>query len=103
MKKLDYDPYTGITTHHDFKDGKNIIWETQDVDPIVDLNKEQAKLFDKKRSWWHVGTIPNILIAQWSKECGHPPYSREWNDYALKQLDSSEYRKFNQNKIKLKR
>jgi hypothetical protein len=103
MRKLDYDPFTGITTYmeHDPLTGKNTVQYSQDVENIFNQNKIEAEQFNKKRSWWKIGTVPNNIVLQWSHECGHPPYSKEWQEYAKKQLNLSDYRKLNPNNIKL--
>ena len=103
MKVLDFDPITNTTTYfqHDSINQKNLITYSQDIEPIIEQNKRAAEHFNKKAKYWHVGTVPDVLIMQWAKECGHKPFSKEWQEYAKKQLDSSEYRKFNQNKIKI--
>ena len=103
MRLLDYDPFTGVSSyfHKDPITGKITIQDSQDIEQIVDVNKQEGESFDKKRSWWKIGTIPNVIVLQWSKECGHPPYSKEWQEYAKKQLNLPDYRKFNVNKVKL--
>lgn len=105
MRLLDFDPFTGIKTYfeHDAVSGKNTIKYEQDVEPVLENNFQESKTFDKKRNFWKVGTIPNNIIMKWSQECGHPPYSKDWQVYARKQLNSSEYRKINPNKIRLKK
>lgn len=102
MKRvLDYDPLTGTTTYFETQEGRNVLTYSQDIQPTVDHNKRMAEKLDKKAKYWHIGTIPDALIMQWSKECGHRPFTKEWQQYAMKKLDSVEYRKFNQNKIKI--
>ena len=103
MKLLDYDPFTGITTYfdHDAETQKNTLRYEQDIEPVIEANKHDAQFLDKKKNFWKIGTIPNNIIMQWSQECGHAPYSKEWNEYAKKQLNLADYRKFNPNKIKL--
>jgi len=103
MRLLDYDPFTGIKTffEHDPKTNKNHIRYEQDVESILETNKFEAQALDKKKNWWKVGTIPNNVMLQWSIECGHPVYSREWQEYAKKQLTLPEYSRLNQNRIKL--
>jgi len=105
MRILDHDPFTGVTTYfeHDPVTKKNIIQYSQDIEPLIEHNKRQAELLDKSKSWWTIGTVPNSLLLKWTQECGKPMYSKEWQQYALKQLDSAEYRKFNPNKVKLTR
>ena len=104
MKRvLDFNPETGLTTYfeHDAQNNKNIITYSQDIQAVVDHNKHCSDQLDKKSDYWYVGTLPDTVIMQWSKECGHRPFTKEWQEYARKQLDSAENRKFNQNKIRL--
>lgn len=104
MKRLlDSDPLTGVTTYfeHDPKTGKNTIETVQDVSSHVERSKMLAKGLNKKEEWWPIGHIPDSIILKWSQECGAKPHTKEWQEYAIKQLNSSEYRKFNQNKVRL--
>ena len=103
MRLLDYDPLTGIKTYwgKDKQTGLTTIKEEQDFQPIVDRNTLMSAGLNKKDNMWYVGTIPNVLCQQFAKECGHKVFSKEWNEYAIKQLNHSDYRKFNQNKIKI--
>lgn len=105
MKLLDKDEFTGISTYfkHDPVTNKNIIMEVQDVDPILEKNKNEAQVFDKRRNFWKVGEIPLVICQKWADECGHPAFTKQWQEYALKQMDSAEYRKLNPNRIKLTR
>ena len=105
MRLLDFDPFTGIKTYfeHDPLTNKNTLRYEQDIEPIIESNKHDAQFLDKKKSFWKIGTIPNNIVMQWSQECGHLPYSKEWQEYAKKQLNLSDYRKFNPNKIRLGR
>ena len=75
--------------------------DVQDVDPIIERNKFEAEGFDKKKNFWKVGELPLGICHQWSQECGKPVFSKEWQEYARKKLNDSDYRKFNVNKIKL--
>lgn len=104
MKRLlDVDPFTGMATYHEYdeKTGKSTIEYVQDAQYAVDRSKMLADGLNKKEEWWPIGHINDTMILKWAQECGHKPYTREWNEYAIKQLNSSEYRKFNPNKIKL--
>ena len=104
MKRLlDSDPLTGTQTffEHDAKTGQSIIETVQDVEPLLERSKHVADNLNKKQDWWPIGTIPDSLIIKWSQECGAKPYSKEWHIYAMKQLNSVEYRKCNPNKVRL--
>lgn len=100
---LDVDPFTGLATYfeHDEKTGTNTVEYVQDVESHVDRSRFLADGLNKKEEWWPVGHIPDTLILQWAKECNAKPFSKEWSEYATKQLNKREYSKFNQNRIKL--
>ena len=103
MKRLlDYDPDTRISTYHEYDhDTKKTIIETvQDIDPIMAINKANQGHLNKKENWWYIGTIPDVLIIQWAKECGYKPYTKEWNEYSVQQLQKAEYRHLNINGVK---
>lgn len=103
MKRLlDHDEFSGITTFHEYDHSskKTVIESVQDIDPILAINKANDGSLKKKENWWYIGTIPNVTILQWSKECGHNPYTKEWNEYAKKQMQKAEYRKLNPNKVR---
>ncbi len=103
MKKLlGYDSFTGVTEiYHKHEPGKVVIEAIQDAEPVLKRNKIKSAEFNKKLNSWYVGTVPYSIVQKWSNECKHKPYTREWTDYARKQLNLPEYRAFNQNKIKL--
>lgn len=104
MKFLDYDPLSKITRHMatDREAGKNVINSVMDVEPFIDWNKAAAEKLDKRGDWWFVGTIPPIIVELWANECGAKPFTREWQNYAAKQLNLPDYRKLNPNNIRLK-
>jgi len=99
MRELD--TIDGVTTlfEHDSKEGKNILKQIQDVEPIIEYNA--AARIDKRKDWWFIGTIPDTTVMKWAVECNAKPYSRTWRRYAAKQMNSAEYRKLNPNKIRL--
>lgn len=104
MKRLlDSDPLTGTQTYfeHDKATGINTIETVQDVESRIERSKLLAEGLDKKADWWPIGHIPDSMIIKWSQECGAKPYSKEWHEYAMKQLNSVEYRKLNPNKVRL--
>ncbi len=76
MKRvLDYDPWTGTTTFHEYDhDTKTTtLWTEQDASPFLESNRRLANDEDRKKRgikdcWWHVATIPNGVIDAWMKE-----------------------------------
>lgn len=99
---LDYDPVTKTQDiFHVGDDGKHIIESIQDCEDIVEQNALEGRFHDKKKDWWKIGNIPLIICMRWAKECGARPFSRAWQEYAKKQLNSPEYSKLNVNRIKI--
>ncbi len=60
-----------------------------------------ADNLDKKSNWWRIGSIPLVTCMEWAKESNTRPFTREWQAYAKKKLNSSEYAKLNPNRIKI--
>jgi len=42
----------------------------------------------------YLGSVDPITAVNWSKECGHPLFSKEWREYAKQKLMSREFAKF---------
>ena len=97
------DTLDGVTTTFDYdaKEGKTILNHIQDVEPFIEFNQHAAEHHKPSQNWWYVGTIPDTIVLQWAQECNASPYSRKWRRYAAKQLNKTEYRKLNPNKIRL--
>ena len=97
------DKSNGITTNWAFDRDKNrnILEMVQDVEPILEFNQRAAGMLDKKQEWWFVGSIPLVICQQWATESGTTVFSKEWQEYARKQMNSSEYSKLNPNRIKM--
>lgn len=94
---LDFDPLTKeavwFTDNHD---GSFSLTQTQDVEDILDGNKRLANEIDKKKgidqNWWHYATIPNILIAKWSKEIGGDILAKENEKELFKRVNHPDYK-----------
>lgn len=56
---------------YDWGEDTLILDRTQDVEPIIELNKRLQS--EPQRSDWgrHIGTIPNVILEKWLNE--------EWN------------------------
>jgi hypothetical protein len=78
MKRvLDHDPFTGITTYHDYnhETKQTTIERVQNIEPALDRNKVLFNDDDYKRqgmkdSFLHVAHIPMIVIEKWKVEEG---------------------------------
>jgi len=103
MKKLpfDYDPWSNTQQflHVDI-DGTAVLESIQDVEDIFEYNAEKAKLLDKKKDMWFIGTIPNSICLQWAQESGTRIYSKEWVEVVKHRLQLPENQKMNPNRIK---
>lgn len=54
-------------------DGILIVQNTQDVEPLVDhlkalKNNEAYSSNGIKQNWFHVGTVPEVIVHKWMKE-----------------------------------
>ena len=102
-KLIDRVPETGIETyfHGVNEQGLGIVETTQDAEDIVNFNADAAKNLDKKHHWWFIGSVPLTLCQQWATESGAKVFTKQWQEYAKKQLNKPEYGKLNPNKITL--
>lgn len=99
---LDYDPETKTRQIlHTDQDGNAVLESIQDVEDILEYNADRAKRLDKKQDAWFIGTIPNSICIKWAQESNTRIYTKEWMEYARKQVQSSDYSKINPNRIKL--
>jgi hypothetical protein len=58
--------------HHLDSDGSLTILRTQDVEPILELNKHYQNTPQTKSEFMghHLASIPNIIIEKWANEDG---------------------------------
>ena len=95
---LDYDPITGIKTYHHYDHDTKItrIESVQDVEPILEMNKELAKTEHQakgiKNSWWHAASVPNLIIEKWLKEDGIDFFNQDHWPAIKRKLNSPEWR-----------
>tara|TARA_B100000902_G_scaffold56894_1_gene63752 strand:- start:4209 stop:4484 length:276 start_codon:yes stop_codon:yes gene_type:complete len=76
------------------EDGKIIVNRSQDVQRILDFNKERnIEGHNRKSDMRLAGSIPFVVIEQWMKECGAAIGSQELNEYIKKKLMSGEFSK----------
>ena len=95
---MDLDPFTGIETWHELKDGQTYIYyvPTRDEAPTVDYCQSLANDGDytkhgMKVDWWHYAHIPNSIMLKWHIEEGIPlfdaeAYNKKVNDPEYKLL-----------------
>ena len=76
------------------EDSKLIVNRSQDVQRILDFNKERnIDGHNKKSDMRLVGSIPYVVIELWMEECGGKIGSQELNEYIKKKLMSGDYSK----------
>ena len=78
----------------DHEDGTYTVHSSQDVEPILDLNKAMANHNDgysPSRELRRVATIPNILINKWLVEEGWNALDPANGDKLASKLNSSDY------------
>lgn len=101
-KTINYDPVTKTkeVMHFD-KMGEHIIESIQDCDDVLAFNAHLEGQLDKKSDWWLVGSIPLGVCQQWAIESGTKAFSKEWQEYAKRQMNDPDYQKLNPNRIKV--
>ena len=98
MELLDYDPFTKITTWHDYDalTDTTTLHSVQDVEPFLEQNKldynDGSDGWSPSRELQRVASIPNILIEKWLREEGIDVYNDNHWPAVVRKLNSSEYR-----------
>lgn len=94
---LDFDPITGdavlFTDNHD---GTFDLTHTQEVDSIIERNKQRQidparGRKQRKKDWWHYACVPNVIIMQWSKEVGGNILKKEYEAEFFRRLNLPEH------------
>ena len=99
MKRLlDRDPYTGISTYHDYDEltDETTIATVADVEPILEENKvvqnTPGAFRGQTNEFWRVASIPNALIHKWLVEEGIDVFDKDHWPAVRRKLNSNEYR-----------
>ena len=81
------------TTYHE-EDDKLIVKRSQDIQDILDFNKERNIDGHNVRSDMRLaGSIPFVVIEMWMKESGLKLGSQEFAEYVKKKLMSGDFGK----------
>ena len=84
------------TYHYDEQEDKMHIQRVQDVEPILEANKRQFQVDDKRYksdTLNHVARIPLVLLEQWGKKLGmNPMHILEDDKLLRKLLDDPDHR-----------
>ena len=96
MKRL-LDNFTDIKEvyHKDAHDNRFHLEIVQDVSKYIKANQEQFNITEKGTSWkgdlHKVASIPEVVAAQWWKELGSNPFSKENKAWLAAKLNSREF------------
>tara|TARA_R100001509_G_C4826827_1_gene201831 strand:+ start:665 stop:949 length:285 start_codon:yes stop_codon:yes gene_type:complete len=83
-----------LDTSYHTEDDKLIIRRSQDVQRILDFNKERNIDGHNRNSDMRLaGSIPFVVAEMWSKECGANIGSQEFLAYVKKKLLSGDFSK----------
>ena len=83
-----------VQTKYFDEDGKIVVNRSQDIQRILDFNKERnIDGHNRKSDMRLAGSIPFVVIEMWMKECGAKLGSQELNEYIKKKLMSGEFSK----------
>ena len=92
---LDSCEYTGLKKYlgYDEETDNTLVKYVQDVDPILDRNKEaQVDSFDKRSEMWHAASVPNVVLMKWATEHGVQYWNPAHKDGVKRLLNDPEYR-----------
>jgi hypothetical protein len=93
-KRLQREAQSAVQTRYFDEDGKVVINRSQDIEPILEFNKQRNIDGHKYGSDMRLaGSIPFVVIEMWMKECGAKLGSEEFNEYCKKKLMSGEFSK----------
>lgn len=78
--------------HVDNTTARVTIRKTQNCEPVLDAIRAIRDLAPvKNANHQYIGSIPIIVAAQWAKTCGAAVGTKEFMEYAKKQLMDSNY------------
>lgn len=75
--------------HYEEQGDRLIVESIQDVEPILNRNRElqKDKSLTRGKEMWHVASIPNIVIEQWMKEGINLFRKEDWSKVKAKLND----------------
>lgn len=89
------DPLSGIVTEWYAKpDGNVYVRKLRDAVDVVDRNKKLQNMHDGtyKNSVNVVASVPILLAEQWAAEAGLNMYSKEFDAYMKRKLNTSDFK-----------
>jgi hypothetical protein len=84
-----------VHSWEDHGDGRFTIHSSQDVEPVLELNKAMATHNDgysPSREWRRAAHIPAILLLKWRQEIGSDPLHPQNRAWLLRRLNDSDWR-----------
>ena len=85
---------TTLNTSWHVEDDNVVVRRSQDVQRILDFNKERNIDGHNRNSEMRLaGSIPFVIAEMWAKECGAKIGSQEFMEYVKKKLMSGEFSK----------
>lgn len=85
---------TILNTEWHTEDDKVVVKRSQDIQKILDFNKERnIEGHNRKSDMRLAGSIPFVVAEMWSRECGAKIGSQEFAEYVKKKLMSGEFSK----------
>lgn len=100
MKRLiDFDSLSGVQTWHEYDatEDRTIITETQDVEPLLEMNKaqyndESFKRRGMKNEMLKVASVPVTVLMEWKTKHGVDAWDKNHTAKIMKLLNDPEYR-----------
>lgn len=92
---FDFDPLTGLKTTFRYNEENDsfALTYSQDVDPILDANKEdQTENFDRRADLWHAARIPVGIQYEWLVKHGVNLWDKNHKEGVKRLLNDPEYR-----------
>jgi len=85
---------TILNTEWHTEDDKVVVKRSQDIQRILDFNKERnIEGHNRKSDMRLVSSIPFVVAEMWARECGSKIGSQEFLEYVKKKLMSGDFSK----------
>ena len=85
---------SNLQTRYFDEDGKIIIQRSQDIESVLEFNKQRnIEGHNRKSDMRLAGSIPFVVVEQWVKESGLKIGSKEFSEYIKKKLMSGDFNK----------
>lgn len=85
----------GIATLATLDDGKLIVKRTQDVESIIERNKDLYNNHDgytPSKNMRHVASVPLVILEQWAREAGVSVFGPEMREITRRKLNDPDNR-----------